>query len=297
MDCDKPTGEPQSQASTTKESDDKELLSASDSVQINQSIESLTESAIGHSVLSLETLGESSTTPNARHSEETSSMISYEAQSSLSNPSSSKPSKSTEMQFYLDKLKDMIPYTKNSPRMSKVQLIHSAIDYITDLQESLEARVKRKRNTTVEESSNRKPLADLSITKQHSNSNKGSDDESNKSLPPYTTPQELFLISQEIASGSSTTHFTVSESEGSTAASSSTIIQEEKNIEVSDIQKVLKNSTTGYFSTAANIQEKEKFARPIEEVVSTTEPELDVEALLHRSKKRKLDDVINEKGS
>lgn len=49
-----------------------------------------------------------------------------------------------EMRVYLDKLRELVPYVPRSGRVSRVQLIHSAIDYITDLQEALEARARRK---------------------------------------------------------------------------------------------------------------------------------------------------------
>ena len=70
-------------------------------------------------------------------------------------------SKSSEMSLYMEKLREIVPYAKNSSKLSKVQLIHSAIDYITDLQESLEARVR------TEPAYTRPPLTDVSKTAQN----------------------------------------------------------------------------------------------------------------------------------
>lgn len=66
----------------------------------------------------------------------------------------------TEMRMYLDKLRELVPYVPRTGRVSRVQLIHSAIDYITDLQESLEARARRKLRDKQDQSS-RPPLAAL----------------------------------------------------------------------------------------------------------------------------------------
>lgn len=105
-------------------------------------------------------------------------------------PTSSKgTSNSKEINFYLQKLKEMVPYAKSAPKLSKVQLIHCAIDYITDLQEALEARVKRK---CIQQGlhSLRAPLADLSTSQQNNSSNASLEDTGNE-LPSAPQPNEF----------------------------------------------------------------------------------------------------------
>ncbi|XP_066960745.1 protein SCAR-like [Macrobrachium rosenbergii] len=75
--------------------------------------------------------------------------------------SSGDKDKGAEMKLYLDKLRELVPYVPRTGKISRVQLIHSAIDYITDLQESLEARARRKLRDKNDQAS-RPPLAALS---------------------------------------------------------------------------------------------------------------------------------------
>ncbi|KAK3853181.1 hypothetical protein Pcinc_040266 [Petrolisthes cinctipes] len=73
----------------------------------------------------------------------------------------------SEMRVYLDKLRELVPYVPRSGRVSRVTLIHSAIDYITDLQEALEARARRKLRDKTDPNT-RPPLAALPQS-QHQN--------------------------------------------------------------------------------------------------------------------------------
>ncbi|KAK8741278.1 hypothetical protein OTU49_002594, partial [Cherax quadricarinatus] len=78
--------------------------------------------------------------------------------SGASTSSSGDEGRGAEMKMYLEKLRELVPYAPRSGRLSRVQLIHSAIDYITDLQESLEARARSKLRDKDE---HRQPLAAL----------------------------------------------------------------------------------------------------------------------------------------
>ncbi|XP_069194893.1 uncharacterized protein [Procambarus clarkii] len=78
-----------------------------------------------------------------------------------------------EMRVYLEKLRQLVPYVPRSGRLSRVQLIHSAIDYITDLQESLEARARRKLRDKQDEQA-RPPLAALPRAQVETNSSRNS---------------------------------------------------------------------------------------------------------------------------
>ncbi|XP_071537423.1 uncharacterized protein [Panulirus ornatus] len=76
-----------------------------------------------------------------------------------------------EMRVYLDKLRELVPYVPRSGRLSRVQLIHSAIDYITDLQEALEARARRKLRDK-QDRPPRPPLAALPQAQLEANTSK-----------------------------------------------------------------------------------------------------------------------------
>ncbi|XP_076059451.1 uncharacterized protein LOC143036080 [Oratosquilla oratoria] len=68
---------------------------------------------------------------------------------------------SEEMKIYLEKLKDMVPYVPRDRKISKVDLIHCAIDYISDLQGALEARAKKRRRSSQESQPSRQPFSIL----------------------------------------------------------------------------------------------------------------------------------------
>ena len=96
-----------------------------------------------------------------------------DGESSSSSGSRINRQKSEQLQFYFQRLREMVPGT--SRPLSRVQLIHSAIDYITDLQEALEARARRKLTS----STNRPPLVNLQLqrntnsttSQRHNNTN------------------------------------------------------------------------------------------------------------------------------
>lgn len=44
-----------------------------------------------------------------------------------------------EIQMYLSKLKDLVPYMPKNKKLSKLEVIQNVIDYICDLQSALEA--------------------------------------------------------------------------------------------------------------------------------------------------------------
>ncbi|XP_064093393.1 protein extra-macrochaetae-like [Macrobrachium nipponense] len=110
--------------------------------------------------------GSSSVTPSddvdiSTTSSSSSSSLPLAESSSSSSSSGGEKDKGAEMKLYLDKLRELVPYVPRTGKISRVQLIHSAIDYITDLQESLEARARRKLRDKNDQAS-RPPLAALS---------------------------------------------------------------------------------------------------------------------------------------
>lgn len=90
-----------------------------------------------------------------------------------------------EMRLYLDKLRELVPGMPRTGKLSRVRLIHSAIDYITDLQEALEARARRKLRDKQGQHP-RPPLAALPPAQLEANTQRASplSETSSNRLPP-----------------------------------------------------------------------------------------------------------------
>ncbi|XP_050690414.1 ELL-associated factor 1-like [Eriocheir sinensis] len=90
-----------------------------------------------------------------------------------------------EMRLYLDKLRELVPGMPRTGKLSRVRLIHSAIDYITDLQEALEARTRRKLRDKQGQQP-RPPLAALPPAQVEANTQRASplSETSSNRLPP-----------------------------------------------------------------------------------------------------------------
>lgn len=93
-----------------------------------------------------------------------------------------------EMRLYLDKLRELVPGMPRTGKLSRVRLIHSAIDYITDLQEALEARTRRKLRDKQGQHP-RPPLAALPPAQLEANTQRASplSETSSNRLPPSTS--------------------------------------------------------------------------------------------------------------
>lgn len=91
------------------------------------------------------------------------------------------------MRVYLDKLRELVPGMPRTGKLSRVRLIHSAIDYITDLQEALEARTRRKLRDKQGQAP-RPPLAALPPSQLEANTQRASplSETSSNRLPPHT---------------------------------------------------------------------------------------------------------------
>ena len=64
-----------------------------------------------------------------------------------------------EMQVYLTKLKELVPFMPKNRKLSKLEVIQYVIDYICDLQNALETHPVNK----VSPSGNRQPLQPLGV--------------------------------------------------------------------------------------------------------------------------------------
>ncbi|XP_045595113.2 uncharacterized protein [Procambarus clarkii] len=57
----------------------------------------------------------------------------------LAAKNSAAPDNSAEMRLYLDKLKDLVPHCPKNRNVDKLELIQHVIDYISDLQDTLQS--------------------------------------------------------------------------------------------------------------------------------------------------------------
>ncbi|CAL4150196.1 unnamed protein product [Meganyctiphanes norvegica] len=162
--------------------------------------------------------------------------------------------KGAEMRMYLEKLREMVPYAPSSGRINKVELIHSAIDYISDLQEALEARARRKLREKGAMQPPRPPLASLPTAAHATTPNTTPLHENGSNRPPTqleVNTSHPDIIASPFSSASSTTTNSVLVNRTPSSSSTSTNLATNRNTRTpspfsssSFMNQILTNRTT-----------------------------------------------------